>query len=117
MAHTDWRPDWRTALPRVFYVRWWLFRLGVVAVVLSVGAAAMIPRPPVCSAIYHFPDYRGPVGNLSCDTSWHVGVRLAIVATGILLALALSFLGARLDGMALRRRRARGLIRTPGFST
>jgi hypothetical protein len=44
-------------------------------------------------------------------------VRLAIVVTGILLALALSFLGARLDGVALRRRRARGRIRAPGYST
>jgi hypothetical protein len=117
MANTDWRPDRSTALPRVFYVRWWLFRLGVVAVVLSVGAGAMLPRPPVCSAIYHFPGYRGPVGNFYCDTSWHIGPRLAIAATGIVLALGLSFLGARLDGMVLRRRRARGRIRAAGYST
>jgi hypothetical protein len=103
-----WHPDWRTALPRVFYVRWWLFRLGMVVVVLSVGAAAMLPRPPICPGVQGLVVGGGPHNSsFFCDTSWHIGPRLAIMATGIVLALVLAFFGARLDGLARRHRGAR----------
>ena len=43
MARETWRPDDRTALPRVSYVRWWLFRIAMVIVVVFFFAAAMLP--------------------------------------------------------------------------
>src|SRR5438128_1722099 len=105
MARSTWHPDWRTALPRVSFIRWSLFRLAMIVGVVFFGAAIMVP-PPDCAAILG--SLRtigiGPIVLPPCDSSWHIGLRLAVAATGIATALVLAFLGARLDQMIVRKR-------------
>src|SRR5437588_3190368 len=87
-----WRPDWRTALPRVSYARWWLFRLAMVVVVVFFFAAAMLPilhcggrTPPAKPR-----PFISPIGCPEDDLL--IVVRLEIAATGVLIALALAFI-------------------------
>jgi hypothetical protein len=104
MRQQSWRPDWRSALPRVSYVRWWLFRIAMIVVVVSFFAAAMVPLPNCGPPILHpgpFP--AGP----PCDSSFHIPLRLQIAATGIVVAFVIAFIGARLDQLILWRRRVR----------
>jgi hypothetical protein len=85
-----------------------MFRLAMIAGVIFFGAAAMIP-PPNCAAILRSVSTLGirPIVLPPCESSWHIGLRLAIAATGIVIALVLAFLGARLDQMIVRKRRWR----------
>lgn len=112
MTAPTWRPDWRTALPRVSPVRWWLYRIATGVAVLFVGGAAIYPYPkclrltsiqPRITA-FHLPP---------CDASWHIPLRIEVALTGILIGLIIAFIGARLDHLILRSRRHRGVALLP----
>lgn len=125
MARPDSNPEWPTALPRVSLVRRGLFRLAMVAVVTFFTAAAIIPfpgegraRPPWAMSSCDYvglglPTHAVTPANLqiprlsACDTSWSIGLRIALAGTGILIAWMLVFMGARLDRIVLRRREHR----------
>ena len=80
----------------------------MIAGVVFFGAAIMIP-PPNCAAILRSVSTIGfrHIELPPCDSSWHIGLRLAIAATGIVVALVFAFFGARLDQLVVRRRRWR----------
>jgi hypothetical protein len=48
-----------------------------------------------------------------CDASWHVPLRVEIAVTGILLALLIAFIGARIDRLIVRSRGLRGAALLP----
>src|SRR5438132_4409459 len=106
MARSTWHPDWRTALPRVSFIRWSLFRLAMIAGVVFFGAAIMVP-PPDCPALIPRSGFGLRRSISSCDPSWHIALRLEVAATGIVVALILAFLGARVDQLVVRTRRWR----------
>src|SRR5436853_6709707 len=103
MASETLRPDYRTALPRVFFVRWWLFRIAM-AVVVAFFFSAAILAPRTCEDIVG-----GHGGNhqITRETDWRIPLRLEVAAAGIGLGLVITFIGARLDHWVSRRRARR----------
>jgi hypothetical protein len=78
--------------------------------VVFMGAAAIYPYPR-CPVIYQHPGGRilTPFELNSCDRSWHIPLRIEVALTGILIALVIAFIGARIDQLILRHRRSRGV--------
>jgi hypothetical protein len=103
-------PELMPVLPKVRPVKWWLWRLATIAVVVFFFAAAMVPWP-VCEVFT-----RGlptPAGGLHhfgrvCTPPVHQwALRIQIALTGVLVALLLIGLGSLLDH---RRRRGASLV-------
>jgi hypothetical protein len=85
-------------------MRWWVFWVAVLVVLVSLTIAATIPRstcaPPLSFGI------QGPAG-LACEPSSRIPLRLEIAGAGMAVAFILTFLAARLDEWVYRLRRSR----------
>ena len=95
-------------------MRWWLYRIATLVAVASVGAAAMYPylpcphpNPNQILGLHVYPP--GLIHTLAECGRWHIPVRIEIAFTGILVALVLTLVGARIDRLVLRSRRRRGV--------
>ena len=77
-------------------------------VVVFFGFAAMVPIPNCPPAIeYLWPGIHPLPAGPACDASWHIPLRLELAATGIIIALLIAFIGARIDQLVVRSRRVR----------
>jgi len=93
-------PELMPVIPKVRPVKWWLWRLATVAVVVFFFAAAMVPWP-VCEVftralptpvdgLHHF-------GRVCTPPGYQWALRIQIALTGALIALLLIGLGSLLD--------------------
>jgi hypothetical protein len=97
-------------------VRWWLYRVGTLVAVVFIGAAIMYPYQP-CP---HLNATIGPrtyppalLEALASCGRWHVALRVQMALTGILLALVIAFIGARIDRLIGRSRGLKGAALLP----
>lgn len=111
MVTLTWRPALRAGIPRVSRARWWLYRIAT-AVAASFVAAAMVYLPDPCKAIVGA-GTRISTRHFKCHPTLAVVLRIELALTGILIGFVIAFVGARIDGLILRSRRARGVGRLP----
>jgi uncharacterized membrane protein len=99
----DPHPEMMPVIPKVRPVKWWLWRLATIAVVVFVFAAAMVPFPTCGSftAPYTGPGH-GPPQHF-CTLDYRIALRVEVALTGVVIALLLVGLGTLLD-----RRHRRG---------
>jgi hypothetical protein len=107
-------PEMMPVIPKVRPLKWWLWRLATVAVVVSFFAALMVPWPKVCqfdlgpSPRIKPSDVARLLHELGCDPpNYQIALRIEVALTGVLVALLLVGLGNFLD----RRHSGRASLR------
>lgn len=109
VSFLTWRQGMRAAPPRVSLVRWWLYRLAT-AVAASFLAVAIL-FPSCRFFLSRVPATGGRIGPpvFHPCPPWSISFRVEMALTGILVGLAIAFIGALIDHLIVRSRRSRGV--------